>query len=59
MNDLTDAVREYLRALDSSRSMYVQTARNGPSAGEVKAGKAARLRRAEDHLRETLEAHDG
>ena len=59
MNDhIVDAARELLAALASSRTQYVPTARNSPAPGEVAARKAARVRRAEERLRDVLEAAD-
>lgn len=50
LHEVREAARELLQALASSRTSYVPTARNAPSPAQVAAGKAARVKRAEERL---------
>ena len=52
---LYEAVTEYLAALDATRTLYIQTARNAPREAEVRHRKAGRLSTAEDRLRTAVE----
>lgn len=53
-SELQDAVTDYMAALDKFRQPYRQTAANAPSSRQVKQRKAARLWKAEQHLRELV-----
>lgn len=52
---LKRAATEYIEALDWSRELYIQTARNAPSEQDVRQRKAMRLEVAERDLRRALE----
>jgi hypothetical protein len=53
--DLTDAVREYLAALDQSRREYVPTARNSPNPRDVATARRQRLTDTEQQLRDCVQ----
>lgn len=52
------AAREFIAARNHERELYIKTARNADSEQLVRAKKAARVRKAEESLRDALNAHD-
>ena len=59
MSELADAAREMLAALRWSRQSDATTARRRRDVDRARVSKAARLRAAEERLRDALEDHDG
>lgn len=59
MNEIGQAAQELLDALKRSRQPYRQTARNAPTAEQVRSSKRQRLAEAEKRLRDLLEGDDG
>lgn len=57
--EIEDAARKLLDALKASRTPYRQTARNAPSAEQVRASKRQRLAEAENRLHDLLGGDDG
>lgn len=54
-----EAARNLIRAWDQQREQYIQTARNAPTEQDVAARRAARVRDAQQRLRDAVDFHDG